>query len=620
MEDFTMSKRIAFSSTCVVAALWITCHLHAAQISVPADQPSIQLAIDTAADGDVIIVSPGRYVENINFLGKGITVQSTNPEDKEVVAATIIDGNKAGSCVTIVDGRDCSLRGLTITNGNTEGSGGGVYCYYTSATISSNLVTGNYARTGGGGIAIELRKPAVVEGNTISGNSTFNYGGGVLINSRDCIVKDNTITSNSGPMGGGIFLFEEAQIIGNSICSNVAPEFESPGGWGGGWGGGICADGLLGYMAGNIICSNSAMTGGAFACSGAFRLTVFDNLISGNKGSDRHQGPAIFIPSGEDLAIAGNRIIDNCTPGVHIQDLNGSSSVTANTVVGNRGAGMFVQSDCERNMAVIDNAVAFNSGRGITLKYGGLLANNLIAGNSTDSDGGGVLLDRGAPILLNNTIIGNTAAGSGGGIRVYRSQAVIANTVLQHNTAANGPELHVAGEEPVWYQASLTVKSSNVAGGEAGAVIGDYATFTWGPGNIDADPLFVDPGRWDGDTFIPGDYHLLPGSPCIDGGTNDVDNTGTPEIEVLPATDIAGLPRIIDGNLDGTATVDIGAHEYLPGDVNYDGKVNVIDLLIVRNSLGRDPSSSPEARKADVNADGSVNVEDLLVVRGRLAR
>jgi len=40
----------------------------------------------------------------------------------------------------------------------------------------------------------------------------------------------------------------------------------------------------------------------------------------------------------------------------------------------------------------------------------------------------------------------------------------------------------------------------------------------------------------------------------------------------------------------------------------------------VRNSLGRDPASSIEARKADVNADGTVNVEDLLVVRGQLAR
>ena len=52
--------------------------------------------------------------------------------------------------------------------------------------------------------------------------------------------------------------------------------------------------------------------------------------------------------------------------------------------------------------------------------------------------------------------------------------------------------------------------------------------------------------------------------------------------------------------------------------MNYDGKVNVLDLLLVRHSLGRDPASSIEARKADANADGTVNVEDMLAVRGEL--
>jgi len=149
---------------------------------------------------------------------------------------------------------------------------------------------------------------------------------------------------------------------------------------------------------------------------------------------------------------------------------------------------------------------------------------------------------------------------------------------------------------------------------------------TWGPGIIDSDPRFVRSGYWDDngtpkysdDTFIPGDYHLLPGSPCIDAGTNDVDNPDTPEIETLPATDLAGLPRVIDGDLDGTATVDIGAYEYLPGDANYDGRVNVLDLILVRNSLGRDPASSLEARKADLNYDGKVDIMDLLLARGRL--
>ena len=60
--------------------------------------------------------------------------------------------------------------------------------------------------------------------------------------------------------------------------------------------------------------------------------------------------------------------------------------------------------------------------------------------------------------------------------------------------------------------------------------------------------------------------------------------------------------------------------EYLPGDVNYDGKVNILDLIFVRNSLGRDPASFPAARKADLNNDGKVNVLDLIAARNGLQR
>lgn len=55
-----------------------------------------------------------------------------------------------------------------------------------------------------------------------------------------------------------------------------------------------------------------------------------------------------------------------------------------------------------------------------------------------------------------------------------------------------------------------------------------------------------------------GDYELAAGSACIDAGTN------TPTGITLPETDYAGNKRIMDGDKNGVAVVDIGAYEYDP--------------------------------------------------------
>ncbi len=67
---------------------------------------------------------------------------------------------------------------------------------------------------------------------------------------------------------------------------------------------------------------------------------------------------------------------------------------------------------------------------------------------------------------------------------------------------------------------------------------------TPGDGSISLDPRFIEP--------LARDYHLLQASPCIDAGTN---KTGA-------SLDLDGNPRPVDGNRDGVATTDMGAHEY----------------------------------------------------------
>ena len=60
----------------VLILLVLVSTLHALTIHVPADEPTIQDGLDVAVGGDTVLVAPGTYVENIDFIGKAITVRS----------------------------------------------------------------------------------------------------------------------------------------------------------------------------------------------------------------------------------------------------------------------------------------------------------------------------------------------------------------------------------------------------------------------------------------------------------------------------------------------------------------------------------------------------------------
>ncbi|NQT20517.1 MAG: hypothetical protein HQ592_12480, partial [Planctomycetes bacterium] len=52
-------------------------------------------------------------------------------------------------------------------------------------------------------------------------------------------------------------------------------------------------------------------------------------------------------------------------------------------------------------------------------------------------------------------------------------------------------------------------------------------------------------------------------------------------------------------------------------DANFDDKIDILDLLTVRDKLQEDPTSDNNWR-CDVNKDGFINILDLIYVRNHL--
>jgi len=178
-------------------------------INVPADQATIQAAIDASTDGDTVLVQPGTYTENINFSGKSIWVASSDGAD-----VTIIDGNQSGSVVTFTsgEGENSRLEGFTLTNGSgttvdAYTLGGGIYCTGSSPSIIDCKIISNSVTSSGGGLYLSSSSP-FIDHCTISGNTSGIVSGGIRFdNSSSPKLTYCLITGNTAQYGGGMSIY-----------------------------------------------------------------------------------------------------------------------------------------------------------------------------------------------------------------------------------------------------------------------------------------------------------------------------------------------------------------------------------------------------------------------------
>ncbi|MDD2228824.1 MAG: FlgD immunoglobulin-like domain containing protein [Candidatus Cloacimonetes bacterium] len=163
------------------------------QVAIDGSQAytSIQSAINASVNGDMVLVHPGRYYENVVLDAKRITLCSleATTNDSTYIGSTIIDGNNAGSCIRFYNQaqQGSTLRGLTLEHGighpfgaQDERHGGGIFVYSNcTVTINNCNIKNNLSTMGGGVFAFE--SSLTFSGVNIHHNQASASGGGVLL-------------------------------------------------------------------------------------------------------------------------------------------------------------------------------------------------------------------------------------------------------------------------------------------------------------------------------------------------------------------------------------------------------------------------------------------------------
>ncbi len=300
------------------------------------------------------------------------------------------------------------------------------------------------------------------------------------------------------------------------------------------------------------------------------------------------KGGGIYCGDSTDVELVNCVVKDNyaanCGGGVFISEFASgklSDCVIDRNSSGDYCGGIFAAAVRMENCSITRNTATFSQGGafiiGNSVLTGCTIFANRAKANGGDSGGAYVICDSAETSrIINCLIVSNQAGGCGGGLDLIGGLHMIINCTFANNFALeDGGGIRIQGNTDA--QIYNSIIWANIAGNEGNQINSwqltsiavlqfcDFENNTLNPNNIKGPGSFSEFNCLHTDPqflIFPADedYHLGTSSPCIDAGCNAyVTAAGITE-------DLDGKPRIVDGNYpsDGTATVDMGAYEYLP--------------------------------------------------------